>query len=130
MSAFKILDKDDKPIPINKLDDEVASLWGFKAEDAKEYAKELSREEFSKDYKGCFEYASQSNWYDTIGWMIASEGKSFQDILNYYSEVMKDFIGQKDEDGNIITLETIYPKRVLILNTWINKGYQPKQVFE
>lgn len=66
--------------------------------------------------------------YDTIGWMI-SEGKSFQGILNYYrDEVFNDFIGAVDEDGTKITLEYIIPKKTLLLKTWIEKGYQPKQI--
>jgi len=126
MDSFQILNKDNTPIIINKLDEEVCALWKVPV-DKKSYAVEYPREHFSDDRSGAFEYASQSNWFDTIGWM-AAEGKSLQDMIDYYTDIMKDYIGKIDEDGTIITVESIYPKRMLLLNTWIEKGYQTKQL--
>lgn len=62
--------------------------------------------------------------------MIASEGKSLQDILDYYTDIMKEYIGQKDENGVTITLEYIYPYHTKLLNSWINKGYMAKQIIQ
>lgn len=124
MNAFQILNNENTPIPINKLDEEVCLIVGVEPH-PKRYCLLGKRE----DYKSNWDYISScSNWYDTIGWMIASEGKSLQDILDYYTDTMKEYIGQKDENGNIITLEYIYPYHTKVLNTWINKGYIAKQI--
>lgn len=127
MAAFQILDKENNAIGILELDKEVCELWGVPVH-PKRYAMENPREYYPEGIKGEFDFYSQSNWYDTIGWMIASENKSFEDIIEYYRETFKKFIGKKDEEGNLITLEYIIPKRMLLLNTWIGKGYQPKQI--
>lgn len=131
MNGFQILDKNNKAIPMNILDAEVAELWGFKPEVNTEYAKEYSRDHFEKGTKGCLKYYRQSNWFDTIGWTIADEGLSLQGILDKYADDFSKYIGKKDsKTGEVITLETIYPKRVLLINTWIAKGYKAKQVLE
>ena len=129
MSAFQILDASGEAISMGALDREVCELWEVPV-DPKYYAKPYPREHYPVGWKGEWDYSGQPNWYDTIGWMIASENKSFQDILDYYADVMKEFIGRQDENGVTITLEYIYPKQTLLLNTWINKGYQPKQIIE
>lgn len=126
MNAFQIIDKDNNPIPINVLDKEVCEIVGVEP-DPKWYCKLSKRE----DYNSTWDYLTNtSNWYDTIGWMIADEDKSFQDILDYYADIMKEFIGQEDEDGTIITLEVIYPYHTKVLYSWINKGYQAKQIIQ
>lgn len=127
MSAFQILNKDGIAIPINELDKEICELWGVPIH-PKRYAMENPREYYPEGNKGNYDYVSQANWFDTIGYMIASENKTFEDIIEYYRDVFKEFIGLKDENGELITLETIIPKRMLLLTTWITKGYQPKQV--
>lgn len=124
MNAFMILDKNNNPIPIKELDREVCELVGNEI-DPKYYCTLGKREDFKSEW----EYITCSNWYDTIGWMIA-KGKNFQEILDYYAEGMKDFIGKTDENGETITLEYIYPYHTKVLNTWIKKGYQPKQIKE
>lgn len=123
MNAFQILDKDNNPISIGELDRQVCELTGN--EQDKKYYCNLAKNSELKTFKEKF---SVSNWYDTIGWMIASENKSLQDILDYYADVMKEYIGKIDEDGTVLTLEYIYPYHTLVLNTWINKGYKAKQV--
>lgn len=126
MNAFQILDANGKAISINSLDKEVCELVGVDV-DKKHYCKLGKRE----DYDSNWDYISKtSNWFDTIGWLIASKGLSLQGILDYYADSMKDFIGKKDEDGNIITLEVIYPYHTKVLNAWINKGYQAKQIIQ
>lgn len=126
MKSFQILDKENNPISINELDKEVCELTDNE-QDKKWYCPLGNK----KDHKSKIDFIRKcSNWYDTIGWMIASENKSFQDILDYYIEIMKEFIGKKDEDGTIITLEVIYPYHTKVLNTWINKGYKAKQIIE
>ncbi len=124
MNGFQILDKENNPIGINALDKEVCDMVGNEV-DKKQYCRLGRREDFEKELDYVFK---TSNWYDTIGWMIASENKSFQDIIDYYTEIMKEFIGKKDDDGSIITIETIYPYHMKVLNTWIEKGYKTKQI--
>lgn len=126
MNAFQILDKNNNPIPINLLDKEVCELTGNEI-DSKSYCPLGNIKDHESRIKFIF---NTSNWYDTIGWMIASDNKSFEDILAYYADVMKEFIGELDENGTIITLELIYPYHTLLLNTWINKGYKAKQIVQ
>jgi hypothetical protein len=124
MNAFQILDKNDEAIPINQLDREVCDIME-KEQDPKWYCT-LGRE---SEYKSRIDYVLHApNWYDTIGWMIANEGKSFQQIIEYYANVVEDFIGKKDENDKIITLEDIYPHQTKLINHWINKGYTTKQI--
>ena len=128
MNAFQILDKNNLPVSITTLDKEVCELVGNEV-DEKYYCRLGKRSDYPDTHKGKMSYLSNtSNWYDTIGRMIASEGKSFQDILDYYADIMKEYIGKQDENGNIITLEYIYPYHTKVLNTWINKGYTTKQI--
>lgn len=112
MNAFQILDKDGIAIPLSILDKEVCDLKGIEP-DPKWYCD--------------LEASAMSSWYDTIGWLIASENKSFEDIIEYFTEPMRKYIGQVD-NGKVITLETIYPIRIKLLNMWIEKGYTPKQI--
>lgn len=130
MNAFQILDKDNNPVSIGQLDREVCELTGNEVH-PKHYCTLGNRKDYPEGFKGEMEYHRRtSNWYDTIGWMIAYEAKSLQDIIDYYADVMKEFIGQTDDDGSIITLEKIYPYHLKVLNTWINKGYQAKQIIQ
>jgi hypothetical protein len=123
MNSFQILDKDNNAISINELDKEVCEIVGNEVDE--ECYCVLGRRE---DYESTWDFISKaSNWYDTIGRMIA-EGKSFQDILSYYADTMKKFIGKTEEDGTVITLEIIYPYHTKLLNSWINKGYTAKQI--
>lgn len=126
MNAFQILDQDNNPISMGKLDRQVCELTGNEV-DTKHYCKLGNIKDHDSEMKFVF---NTSNWYDTIGWMIASENKSFQDILDYYAGIMKDYIGKVDENGVTLTLEIIYPYHTLLLNTWINKGYKAKQVIQ
>jgi hypothetical protein len=126
MNAFQILDNQGNPLTMEQIDMEVCELTGNEV-DPKHYCK-LGN---IKDFKSRREFAFNTyNWYDTIGWMIAADNKSFQDILDYYADSMKEFIGQKTEDGIEITLEYIYPYHTKVLNSWISKGYQAKQVIQ
>lgn len=123
MNAFQILDKENQPIEINELDKQVCELVGNE-QDKKYYCLLGKREDYESDWA----YISNtSNWYDTIGWMIA-EGKSFQDIIEYYKDIMKEYIGKTDKDGTIITIEYIYPYHIKVLNHWIDSGYTAKQI--
>lgn len=127
MNGFQILNKDKVAIPINVLDAEVAEMWNFKPQNSKEYAMPKSRSEFEEGSIGEFEYYSQSNWFDTIGFQI-SAGMSFQDIIDDLTETFKDFIGKTDEDGTVLTLENIVPEKMIVLKTWIEKGYIPMSI--
>ncbi|MCP4255538.1 MAG: hypothetical protein GY775_19460 [Candidatus Scalindua sp.] len=129
MKSFQILDKSEKPVAINTLDAEVCKLQG-KTPNAKHYC----GFENPNDYeKGVDDYAYVSteltgNWFDTIGWLIASENKSLHDIIDYYKDIMKEFLGMLDKEGNRITIEMIYPNKIKLLKNWINKGYVARQV--
>ena len=130
MSAFQILDKNNNPISIKNLDEEVCKIVGNEI-DEKEYCRLGKRSDYPNTNRGEMDYLLRtSNWYDTIGWMIAKENKSFQDIIDYYKETMKAFLGKTDENGEIITIERIYPYEIKVLNTWIEKGYTAKQIIE
>lgn len=130
MNAFQILDKEGNAIPIGTLDREVCKIIGVDV-DPKHYCKLGRRDDYPEGFKGEFDYQSNTyNWYDTIGWMIADANLTLQDILQYYADNMKDYIGKQDENGNTITLETIYPYHTKVLNTWISKGYTTKQIKE
>jgi len=127
MNAFQILSPDNEPIPINVLDREVCVTLGIEV-DNKQYCRLGKREDYPKGIKGEWNYLSNCpNWYDTIGWMIA-DGKSLQGIIDYYTDIMKEYIGQKNEDGTIITIESIYPYHIKLLESWISKGYVAKQI--
>lgn len=122
--GFEIHDKDGKAININDLDREVCEIVGNEY-DNKHYCLLGRREDHDSD----FHFFSRTyNWFDTIGWMIASEGKTFEQIIEYYTEPMKEFLGQVAEDGTIVTIDYIYPYHMKLLRTWIAKGYQPKSV--
>lgn len=130
MNAFQILNSQGQAIPINQLDQEICDLIGNPI-DPKHYCLLGKREDYPDTPSGEWKYlTSCPNWYDTIGWMIASENKSFEEILDFYAEPMKKFIGQKDSNGVEITLEYIYPYHTKVLNTFIQKGYKPKQIIQ
>ena len=123
MNAFQIWNKENISIPINKLDEEICELLEIPV-DKKHYCMLGKREEYKSD----FDYFSHCpNWFDVLGWLI-SEGKTFEDIIEYYKEVFKDFIGEKDETGQVLTLEIIIPYKMKVLKYWIEQGYQPKQI--
>lgn len=130
MNAFQILDKNNNPVSIKKLDQQVCELTGNEV-DPKWYCRLGNRKDFPQTFEGEIEFLIKTyNWYDTIGWLIASENKSFQDIIDYYKDSIKEFLGKKDENGEIITIEYIYPYHMKVLNYWIDKGYTTKQIIE
>jgi len=125
MNSFQILDENNNPIALNTLDEQVCMLTGNEV-DPKKYCALGKREDFKTDREFVF---NTFNWFDTVGWQIAA-GKSFQDILDYYADAMKEFIGELDEFDNVLTLETIYPYHTKVLNYWMTAGYTAKQIVE
>ena len=124
MTTFQILDKDGRPIPIGTLDKEVCILTGNE-EDKRYYCRLGNR----KDHKTEMDFIfSTHNWYDTIGWMIASMGYTLQELRDYYETPFKSILGKIDDNGDIITLEKIYPYHMKVIDFWIEKGYQTKQI--
>ena len=93
--------------------------------DKKEYCRLGREEQFKSHIDFLF---GTSNWYDTIGWLIASENKSFEEILDYYREPMEKYIGQDDGKGGLMTFESIYPFHTKVIYSWMEKGYVPKQI--
>lgn len=125
MNAFQILNKEGNPIPINDLDREVCELTGNEY-DPKHYCVLGNR----KDHKSDLDFMINThNWYDTIGYQI-SQGMSFEDIYENWIKTMSDFIGQLDENGEVITVETCVPYHTKVLKSWIEKGYKGKQIIE
>lgn len=129
MRKFQVLDSSGNPIKINELDLEVCQIQN-KKQDPKWYCGFADPNDYEE---GCQDAAwisaeMTSNWFDTIGRMIADQQKSFQDIIDYYASVMEEFIGQPDETGKIITLEDCYPYRITLLKNWIKKGYIAKSL--
>lgn len=131
MNAFQILDSKGQAIPINILDQEVCELQG-KTPDPKWYCGFKNPKDYpngENDAKYILDEMT-SNWYDTLGWMIADKGYSFEDLINYYKDLMKEYLGQELEDGTVVTIEYIYPERMKLLNHWIKKGYKAKQIIQ
>lgn len=127
MIQFKMFNRENKQLSYKELDKEVAELWGFTPQNETEYAKPKSKSEFSDTLIGEFEYWSQSNWFDTIGWHMY-KGLSLQEIIEDYEKVFEQFLGKTDENGEVITLKTIIPKEYELLRTWIKKGYRVEQI--
>lgn len=123
-TGFQILDKGGTPILINELDREICELLN-KEYDDKYYCGLAFQREGERDLDFAFR---DRNWFDTIGFLIASENKSFEEIKEVFSKPMEEFLGKVDEKGNVITIESIYPGEMAVLNNWIAKGYTPKQV--
>jgi len=130
MNAFQILDREGNPISMGDLDREVCLLTGNEP-DKKWYCRLGNEKDYPQTQKGHIEYIfGTTNWYDSIGWMIAFENKSFEDIIQHYTDLMQKFIGEIDEDGEIITIEKIYPYHMAVLVSWIEKGYKAKQIVQ
>jgi len=128
MSAFKIVDKNDEAIRINKLDEEAAAFWG-KEVHPKRYA---------------FPGTSPNNWFDVIGWAIAHQGNYtsgwknialclFEDIgagvLNH-GVTNIELTSEEELIKHIRTLKDIYNPFIALMNHWAAKGYKPIQIKE
>jgi hypothetical protein len=118
MSAFQILDSAGVPVTLHSLDLEVCALIGNDVDD--KYYCLLAKE--SELEKADFVMLIPS-WYDIIGWMIAYEGKSFEDIINHLKRDLP------KESADVLVRQK-YPGLMLVLDTWIAKGYVAKQVKE
>ena len=129
MRKFQILDREGTPIKLEELDSQVCNLQG-KTRDPKYYCGFADPKEYPDGKENARWIADEmtSNWYDTIGWLIAERQKSLPEIIDHYAEVMSDFIGKTDESGKKITLEDCYPYRITLLKDWINKGYVAKSL--
>lgn len=126
--AFKILDKNDKPLSIGELDKEACELWG-KELHQKEYAyPQFKPEKFpTEDYKSSFDfYSSLTNWFDKIGWKISEGAESWDEIIRQLLEPFKEFpIDVQQEVENEYLPVSGY---VALCKHWKEKGYKPKQV--
>ena len=121
--GFKILDKDNNAIPINQLDKEIAELWGKEC-DPKHYAVPRKRDTYPEGRKGQFDYITQSNWFDTIGWRIHfNKTKSWDELKKVfeddYAKLLKEFN---------VTIEKVHPEIFKAINTFKEKGYTPVPV--
>lgn len=105
--GMQIHNQNKEAICLHELDAEAAAFWGYEVHE-KEYASPRG------PYSGC-------NWFDTIGWRIASSDKdqpNWSDIKSYWIQD-KDY---RDENGNMLpTIQAL----VNLCNHWENKGYTP-----
>ena len=132
MNSFQILDKENKAIPINKLDEEAANFWN-KVVQSKQYTS-------PHDHFG-------TNWYDVIVWNIANQGHECSGWANVVATMMVSSIGMLfiNTDDNyqnvpvkINTIESIqdnvngvlhfYKPYIDLINHWQSKGYKAKQI--
>ena len=142
MNSFQILDKENNPISINKLDEDAAKFWGIQPQ-RKEYA--APPKDFPKGTSELEKYFySNPNWYDTIGWQIANQG-DYTLGWNNVATTMFDcnlegfVINHKNkEQVEILNNETLYAKLqatikfyepyIALINHWQSLGYTPKQI--
>ena len=123
--SFQILDKNNNPIPINSLDKEAAEFWGFKTDNPKLYAMPESRDKFPEGWKGSFEFNSQSNWYDSIGWAISfKKCTTWRQVKDYLLEAWQEYLLEYPE----ATEEECLGAKGRLIDHWESKGYTPKCV--
>ena len=121
MNAFKILDKDNNPIPINELDRQAAEFWD----------KELHPKQYASP-------EGKANWFDTLGWHIAQQNSSHFYGRNTWNTIkLSMFIGLSYDivehtnpavytQAQINYLKPYYD----LIDHWASLGYQPKQIKE
>jgi hypothetical protein len=131
MNAFQILDKENTPISINKLDQEASKFWGV-ASHPKYYAEPFP------------EIMHYGNWYDIIGWSIANQGNYTSGWNNVattmFNSNLEGFVinHKNKEQVEILNNETLYAKLqaiikfyepyIALINHWQSLGYTPKQI--
>lgn len=146
MNAFQILDKENDPISLTQLDKEAAEFWN-KTVDPKWYANPSP--EGTDVFKQC------SNWFDVIGYTIANKGNYTSGWHNVVNDLIAEALGQKfidfenkdtvkvaefEKSGETTislpnSVETsiyfcleYYKPYIQLINHWMSKGYQPKQI--
>lgn len=136
MKGLKVLDKDGNALGINRVDREICELFGNEV-DAKWYSVMVNKKEYIEKYieekkiedptrekfSTGYAVATLPNWFDTIGYMCSNGGKTLDDVVEYYKETMKDYLGKPLDTGEIITLEMIYPGHLKVINYFKEQGY-------
>ena len=118
--GFQIKNSEGNTFTINNLDKEVCNLWGHPV-DKKAYCVPLGRDEFDSSTKGYIEYLRQSNWYDSVGYMIHSEKcSSWDQVINSFKVLYKDILEEYK-----MSLEVLIPHEMKLINHWNDKGYTP-----
>lgn len=137
--GLQIINKNGEKLPINKIDIEICKLLGNEV-DPKRYCKLCNEEELiaktraklekdptvNKDQIGVlieWEVAIQPNWFDSIGWMAANNNLSLDEIIESYRKPMEKWLGKTDSDGELITMESIYPAHMKVINYFKEKEY-------
>lgn len=124
--AFQIRNEIGDAIPINKIDEIVAKIWGNPVMD-KTYAVPISRDKFPKGLEGSFSFSTQTNWFDSIGWVISSEPvKNWLDVKSGLIKIHLDYI-LKDENPSkkfesVLNYLSPYFK---VIDEFEKKGYKP-----
>lgn len=110
MSAFTILDREDKAIAINTIDKLAAEFWGVEvSEDA--YAKPITR----ADVNNNTEFLISPNWFDLLGFKI-STGTDYDGLRGQVER----FFGKKE----IEVFEKLYDGYMKLINHWEELGYK------
>ena len=125
--SFQILDENNKAIPINLIDEEVAKFWGVEI-DKKSFACPKSDEKLN------FRIMSR-NWFDTICYNIHSQKLENWDLI--LMAFIEPYINMKDDEWNKLTyLEKLteifsWPEQkpyIDLILYWKDKKYVPKYV--
>lgn len=165
MNRFQILNKEGNPVSMKQLDAEAAEFWG-KTLDPKRYANPtpefINKDNLEGDelLTAMMEYNmnQDSNWFDTIGYLIANEGNytsGWNNVVNNLigeslCRIVRDFDNKdivnvvkfkKSEENTISLHEKVeisifgiclkyYKPYIQLINYWRSKGYRPKQIKE
>lgn len=134
MKGLRVLDKDGKALSIKQIDAEICELIGNEV-DSKWYSVMVNRKEFRKNYieknniksSELFDAeiaeARLPNWFDTIGYMCSNENKTLDEVVEFYRKGMEKFLGKPLKNGEIVTLEMIYPGELKVINYFKEQGY-------
>ena len=113
MNSFKIL-YNGKALTLEEIDQEIAKLWNVELSDVN-YAKPIPRSRFESGFEGEMNYHMIPNWFDTLGFSIATEGTYFA-----LRERVTDFFGNKGVD----LFDQMEDKYNAVIDLWEEKDYK------
>ena len=135
MNEFQILDTNGEPISMNILDHQACTVWGHQEPHEKAYVSPKPRSAFDEEgVKGDFEYMRQTNWFDAIGWAIATQGNYTTGWDNVKCKLMAIQI-----EGNVLKpiedqiVSLVFANKYLapyfeLISIWQMAGFTPKQI--
>lgn len=121
MNSFQILDSDNNPVNIFKLDMLACELWNVKS-DPKQYAKPI--------------HNNVGNWYDVIGFNIAHQGHYTNGWNNVKLAIIRTecehhanlILNGQDHTVGFKDIIDSYKSYFDLINFWDELGYKPKQI--